>query len=152
MTSIHVSSERIIPAPADAVYALLTDYREGHPSILPPAFSDYAVLAGGQGAGTRIRFRLTLAGRSREAEGVVSEPEPGLLLREDYPRDGSVTEFTVAPVGAQSRLRIETTLPRSRGPAGLLERFLVPRLLKPLYADELDRIEQWATSRRSPSE
>jgi hypothetical protein len=148
---IHVSAERMIPAPAAAVYALLADYREGHPSILPPAFSDYAVLAGGQGAGTRIRFRLTLGGRSREAEGVVSEPEPG-LLRESYPRDGSVTEFTVAPAGAQSRLRIDTTMPQSRGLAGLLERFLVPRLLKPLYADELDRIEKWATGRGSPSE
>jgi uncharacterized protein YndB with AHSA1/START domain len=152
MASIHVSAERIIPGPAAAVYALLTDYRQGHPSILPTAFSDYAVLEGGQGAGTRIRFRLTLGKRSREVEGVVSEPDPGRLLRERYPRDGSVTEFTVEPVGEQSRLRIDTTLPRSRSHAGLLERFLVPRLLKPLYADELDRIERWALGQPMLSE
>jgi hypothetical protein len=48
---IRVSAERLIPAPAPRVDALLADYRVGHPSILPPAFSDFTVLTGGRAPG-----------------------------------------------------------------------------------------------------
>lgn len=58
MPLLHVAAERIIPAPTDAAYALLADYRNGHPRILPPAFTDLTVLRGGTGAGTEIRFAL----------------------------------------------------------------------------------------------
>jgi hypothetical protein len=151
MATIHVADERIIPAPAEALYALLADYHAGHPSILPPAFSDFTVLEGGVGAGTRIRFRLTLGGRTQEAEGIVAEPVPGRVLTETYTGNGAVTTFTVDPDGERSRLRIETASPASRGIAGLVERFMVPRLLRPLYRDELDLIEQWAMGPRAPS-
>jgi hypothetical protein len=133
-------AERIIPAPVAQLYALLADYRLGHPSILPPAFSDFTVLEGGVGTGTRIRFTLTVGGRPRQMEAVVSEPEPGRILAETY-QDGSVTSFTVDQVVEGSRLRIETVWSSPRGPAGFIERLLVPRLLGPLYRDELDRIE-----------
>ena len=71
MPPLHVSAERTVPAPAAAVYALLADYRAGHPRILPPAFSDLTVLQGGTGAGTVIRFALRLAGRKQEVEARV---------------------------------------------------------------------------------
>jgi hypothetical protein len=32
MPLLHASAERTVPAPADAVYALLADYRNGHPA------------------------------------------------------------------------------------------------------------------------
>ena len=147
MARVRVSAERTIPAPVEAVYALLADYREGHPSILPHAFSDFAVLEGGRGAGTRIRFKLTLGGRTQETEGTVAEPEPGRVLTETYPRDHSVTTFTVDPEGNASRLRIETAWDSRPGIGGFIERLLAPRLLKPLYRDELDRIEAWARQR-----
>ena len=109
MPLLHVSAERAIPAPANAVYALLADYRNGHPRILPPAFSDLTVLRGGIGAGTEIRFALDLAGRRDEIEANVDEPEPGRVLSETYPERSAVTRFTGDPVGDQSRVRIETT-------------------------------------------
>ena len=65
MPLLRVSAERTVPAPAAAVYALLADYRDGHPRILPPAFSDLKVVRGGAGAGTEIRFALRLGGRSK---------------------------------------------------------------------------------------
>lgn len=147
MARVRVSAERTIPAPAETVYALLADYRDGHPSILPPAFSDFAVLEGGRGAGTRIHFKLTLGGRTQETEGAVAEPEPGRVLTESYPRDNSVTTFSVGPEGDASRLRIETAWDSRPGIAGFIERLLAPRLLRPLYRDELDRIEAWARRR-----
>jgi hypothetical protein len=143
----RVSAERTIPAPAGAVYALLADYREGHPSILPTAFSDFAVLEGGTGAGTRIRFKLTLGGRTQETEGIVAEPEPGRVLTETYPSNDSVTTFTVDPAGGDSRLCIETRWESRSGPAGFLERWIARRLLRGLYREELDLIERWAIQR-----
>jgi uncharacterized protein YndB with AHSA1/START domain len=144
MAPLHVSAERIIPAPAAAVYALLADYLDGHPRILPPAFSDLTVLQGGTGAGTVFRFALKLAGRTQEGEARVEEPKPGHVLTETYQDRGAVTTFTVDPVGNQSRVRIETTWQSSRGVTGLLERLFSPRMFRKLYSDELDLIERWA--------
>ena len=149
MSLLHASAERTIPAPADAVYALLADYRNGHPRILPPAFSDLTVLRGGVGAGTEIRFALELAGRRDVVEASVDEPEPGRVLSETYPKKSAVTRFTVDPAGSQSHVRIETTWKSSRGLAGLIERIVAPRLFRKLYAEELDLIERWATERDS---
>jgi hypothetical protein len=144
MSRLHVSAERTVPAPAEAVYDLLADYRVGHPSILPPSFSDLTVLQGGTGAGTKIRFSLKFAGRNQEIEARVEEPEPGRVLTEAYPDKSAVTSFTVDPAGNQSRVRIETSWEASRGLAGLIERLMAPRLFRKLYTQELDLIERWA--------
>ena len=152
MPRLHASAERTVPAPAAAVYALLADYQDGHPSILPPAFSDYAVLQGGTGAGTVIRFALTLAGRRQMTEARVDEPESGRVLSEAYPERGTVTRFIVDPDGDQSQVRIETSWEASRGLTRLIERLVLPRLFRTLFTEELDLIERWAieqsTSRR----
>jgi hypothetical protein len=147
MARLRASAERTVPAPAAAVYALLADYRDGHPRILPPAFSGLTVLQGGTGAGTVIRFALRLAGRKQEVEARVEEPEPGHVLSEIYPEKSAVTRFIVDPAGDQSRIRIETSWESSRGLAGVIERLLTPRMFRKLYTQELDRIERWAIDR-----
>ena len=147
MPRLHAHAERTIPAPAAAVYALLADYRDGHPRILPPAFSDLTVLRGGTGAGTVIRFAIQLPGRKQEVEARVEEPEPGRVLSEIYPEKSAVTRFIVDPAGEQSRVRIETSWESSRGLAGLIERLLTPRMFRKLYTQELDLIERWAIDR-----
>ncbi len=144
MSRLHVSVERTVPAPAEAIYALLADYRDGHPRILPPAFSGLMVLQGGTGAGTKIRFSLKFAGRNQEIVARVEEPEPGRVLTEAYPDKSAVTSFTVDPMGNQSRVRIETSWEASRGLAGLIERLVAPHLFRKLYGEELDLIERWA--------
>src|SRR5215207_1348692 len=143
MTLLHASAERTISAPAAAVYDLLADYRGGHLSILPPSFSDLTVLQGGTGAGTEIRFAMTLGGRKQVVEASVDEPEPGRVLSETYREKNAVTSFTVDPVGNQSRVRIETSWDASRRLAGLIERLIMPRLFRKIYAQELDLIERW---------
>src|SRR3712207_2046569 len=70
------------PAPAERAYRILADYRRHHPRILPPAFSGFAVEAGGVGAGTTIRFRVTAGGQARDYRQRVSEPAPGRVVRE----------------------------------------------------------------------
>lgn len=148
-TTIQITAERSIGAPAARVYGYLADYREHHPRFLPPAFSDFQVEEGGIGAGTVIRFRVTVGGRERAYHQRVTEPLPGSVLMEADLVPGAVTTFTVTPEGDQSRVRIETTWPAAGGLGGLIERFFAPRLLQPLYADELDRLDRYARERGS---
>jgi hypothetical protein len=143
MSHISVSDRGAVGAPADRVYRILSDYRQHHPHILPPAFSGITVEEGGVGEGTVIRFQVSLAGRTESYHQRISEPEPGRVLREaDVDGDRSTT-FTVTPTGAGCEVEIETAW-SSGGIRGLVERLAAPRLLRPLYADELSRLDRYA--------
>lgn len=148
MARMHVSAERIIPAPAPDVYALLADYVVAHPSVLPNTFSNYAVLEGGAGACTVIRYRLNLAGRGYDVTARIAEPEPGHMLTETDLATGAVTAFTVTPRNRESLLRFDTAWQSRGGIAGTIERLIAPRLFRSLYREELDRIVEWATTRQ----
>ena len=145
MPPIRVSVERVVAAPPDIVYGILANYRDGHhQAILPPAFSDIEIVAGGVGAGTVVRFSLKLGARSRRGEARLDEPEPGRILLETATEGDTQTRFVVEPAAGGCRVRIETELRSSAGPAGIIERLLAPRLLAPLYADELARLNRYA--------
>lgn len=144
MAEIRVSVERPVAAPAERVYRLITDYREHHPRFLPPAFSDFQVERGGVGAGTVVRFRLAAGGRSRAYRQQVAEPQPGRVLVESDLDSGAATTFTVTPIGEGCRVRVETAWQGAGGVRGFFERLLAPRVLRPLYADELARLDRYA--------
>lgn len=146
MAEISVTVERPIGAPAEQVYGYLADYREHHPRILPAAFSEFRVEGGGVGAGTVFSMNLTAGGRTRAARAVVAEPEPGRVLTETITSAGMVTTFTVLPEGDGSRVRIDTVW-QSRGLRGVVERLLVPRLLTPIYTEELALLDRYARER-----
>jgi hypothetical protein len=145
MHHFHFSAERLIQAPVDVVYHCLADYREHHRvdgGFLPPTFTSLDVLEGGFGAGTLIRFTTSVGGRSTTRTQRVSEPEPGRVLVESG--DGEGSTFTLAPQGDDAtRLRIETTL-NAPGLEGVFIRLFGARVLKPLYADEMARLESYA--------
>ena len=143
MTQIRVRAERVINAPAAVVYRCLADYRQHHPKFLPDAFSNFTVEQGGVGAGTVVRYTVTVPGRPRHYRDVISEPEPGRVLAESDDA-GKVTTFTVEPNGDQCLVKIETVFPAAPGLAGLIERWLAPRLLAPIYKDELERLNRYA--------
>jgi uncharacterized protein YndB with AHSA1/START domain len=147
MGTIRVAAERVIEAPPAAVYGYLADMREHHPKFLPDAFSDFTVEEGGVGAGTVTRFRVTAGGRTREYRMNVSEPEPGRVLAETDSGSSLVTRFTVDPEGADSRVRIETTWQGAGGIGGIFERLFAPRVMRSIYADELERLNAYARER-----
>ena len=142
----HVSASAEIAAPAADVYHLIADYREGHPRLLPSRFfRNLRVEDGGYGAGTIITFDMFAFGRMQHLRGQVTEPEPGRVLGEAYPDLGSVTTFTVEPLGtAQSRVTIATALRARPGILGRLELSLMTRYLRRVYAAELTLIEHEA--------
>jgi hypothetical protein len=143
MRPFRFSTARVLNAPADVVYCCLADYRTHHRpgGFLPPAFTDLQVLQGGIGAGTVFRFTVKLGGRTRTRTQTVEEPEPGRVLVERG--DGEGSTFTVEPCGDQALVRIQTQLV-GRGVEGLLLPLVGPSLLRPLYTDELVRLERYA--------
>jgi Polyketide cyclase / dehydrase and lipid transport len=149
MATIHVSAERTVEAPADAVYGYLADMCQHHPNFLPPAFSDFRVESGGVGAGTITRFRVTAGGRGRDYRMQVAEPEPGRVLTESDTNSSLVTRTTVTPQGEACLVQITTTWDGAAGVGGFFERLFAPRAMRGLYADELARLDAYARARRT---
>ncbi len=144
MSEIYVFAERVMAAPPERVYRCIADYREHHARFLPPAFSDLVVEQGGVGAGTIIRFNMKVGGRVRAGRMRVEEPEPGRVLTESDPGSSLVTTFTVDPYEGGSRVRIEPRWLGSGGVGGWFERVFAPRLLRPIFVDELERLDVYA--------
>lgn len=144
MAKITATAEEPVGASSKVVYRYLADYRQYHPLILPPAFSDFVVEAGGVGAGTIISFKVKLGGRTRASRQRVEEPQPGRTLRERDLDGSAVTTFTVSPDGKNSRVKIETVYEGAKGVAGLIERLLAPRMLANLFREELARLDKLA--------
>jgi hypothetical protein len=138
-----ISVSANIGAPAEKVYAILADYREGHPRILPrPPFLILEVEQGGYGEGTVVRCSMRLMGRTRTFRTAISEPEPGRILVETDLSSGFVTTFLVDPCeqGKHCRVTISTELKTRNGLLGKLEGTLTTRFLRPTYVRELDSL------------
>jgi len=137
-------AERRMDVPAQVAYHCLADYGEHHrpEGFLPPAFSAFEVHRGGVGAGTEASWTVDLGGgRKRRMSATIAEPEPGRRLIETG--EGVVTTFTVAPSGDGCVVRFDTVFDEP-GLSGLLLRLFIGRMLGPLYADELGRLEAYA--------
>jgi hypothetical protein len=148
----QVSAEAVINAPTGLAYAIIADYHDGHPQIIPrPPFVSLEVEQGGTGAGTVIQFQMRILGRTRTFRAAITEPEPGRVLVETDLDMGAVTTFTVVPVedGRKSRVVIMTDIETRGGLLGRVERWLVTRLLQPVYRREIDRLEAVASQRAS---
>ena len=58
-----------------------------------------------------------------------------------------MTTFTVSPRGAGAHVRIATTWEGAGGVGGFFERLFAPRVLRKIYAEELDRLDAYARER-----
>lgn len=130
------------------MYGYIADMRGHHPHFLPPAFSDFQVESGGVGEGTITRFTLTAGGRTRQYRMKVAEPEPGHVLTESDTGSSAVTTFTVTPEDGQSVVQIATTWEGAGGIGGFFERLFAPRVMRGIYADELERLDAYARAHR----
>jgi len=143
-----VSAAARVHAPADRVYSIIADYREGHPRILPRQFTSLTVEQGGVGAGTVIRCEMRVLGQTQMFRAAITEPQPGRVLVETIIEgDPLVTTFTVIPVegGRESDVTIQSTIDMKPGLRGRIERFLSPRILAPIYREELKLLNDYAS-------
>lgn len=142
MVHIKASASATIDAPPNQVYAILADYRNGHPQILPEKyFSDLTVERGGIETGTLIRFLFSAFGQSRIICAEVSEPEPGRVLAETDLDPGAATTFIVEPINAGKAASVSITTAWTKpGISGFIERLTAPPLLRRIYAEELQKL------------
>ncbi len=153
MSTIYIKESQVIAAQPDAIYAVLSDYRVGHPAILPrPYFTSLVVEEGGQGEGTRIRVEMNVMGTKNIFHMVVTEPKPGQVLMETDIERGTVTTFTVDPIadGQHSRVTIATNFQLSPGVRGFMERLMNPFITPRIYKQELQQLDHYVRS-KAPS-
>lgn len=145
MAEIRISVSDVIDAPADKVYAVITDYHKGHPAILPrPPFGEVTIEQGGVGAGTVVRVPMNVMGTKTMYRLTVSEPEPGRVMAEGDPDAGTFTTFTVNPAGAgKCEVTITTDFRLHGGLQGFMERLTMPSIVKPIYKRELDNLKAY---------
>lgn len=149
--SFTVEASARVDAPAEVVYNIIADYRNGHPQILPRQYFEWLeVEQGGRGEGTVIRFQMRVLGQTRVLRAVVTEPERGRVLVEtDTGGAGPVTTFTVEPEESGSHVTFSTELTSAGGPLGVLERFVLRRILRRVFARELEQLGRVAVERSS---
>jgi len=147
--AIHtITASAVIPARRERVYSLIANYHDGHTRIVPKQFSGLVVEQGGIGAGTVIRFQMSVFGKKQTYRAAITEPEPGRVLVEtDLDTNGAITSFTVDPgtAPADSRVTISTRLPIRSGVIGLIEKTVSTLLLRPMYTQELANLARVAT-------
>ena len=147
MSNIQVAVTAIIDAPPARVYAILADYHNHHPHILPKAyFVKVDVTKGGQGAGTEFVADMSIYGSKRTFHMTVDEPEPGRVITETDAKLGTHTTFTVDPVenGAKSKVTIATESKTSGGIGSWLEKLTTPMVMCKIYQEELQQLNSYA--------
>jgi len=147
MGQVVATTERVVRAPADVVRAALADYATTRPATLPEQYSEYRVDAGGQGAGTRVHWRLqATAKRVRQQDVVVTEGPDGSLVESDT-NSTMVTTWTVVPADAGvSTVRSRTTWTGATGIGGFFERTFAPKGLARIHDAFLERLERAVTT------
>lgn len=143
-----IAESVIVNASADRVYEIISDYRSGHPRILPKQLHSLEVEQGGIGAGTIVRCQLKVFGRNKTFRAEISEPEPGRVLLEKDLATGMETTFTVAPgrSGSECGVTITTKMNSRTGIIGKIERYMIERILRPIYKEELQILKRVAST------
>jgi hypothetical protein len=131
------------------VYAIIANYRDSHPHILPkPYFTWLKVEQGGIGAGTIIRFQTRVLGKTQDFRAVVTEPDPGRVLVETNDGGVSVSTFTVDPLAEnQTRVTITTDFKARAGLLGSLERLVINWILPRISRQELNLLQTFAADK-----
>lgn len=144
MGTVQATAERTIAAATPGqVYDLLADYRDGRPRVLPDAYVDYTVEAGGHGTGTVVTYTLHAAKRQRAYRMEVTEPEPGRVLVETDTTSTFVQRWTVEKAAdGGAHVRVSCAWQGAGGIGGFFEGIFAPKGVTRLYDALLDNLER----------
>ena len=145
MSQVDAQTERLIAASPQRVWALLADYRNNRPRILPPEyFEDYQVEQGGDGAGTIISYRLRAGRRERPYRMRVEESVEGRSLVERDTNSSLVTTWTLTPAenGEHTLVGLASRWEGAGSIGGVFERLFAPRALRRIYDEVLQRLSE----------
>ncbi len=142
MGQIKVVVQRAVPGTPEQVVAKLADYQGARARSWPENVSEYRVLAGGIGAGSRIAYRLQATRkRVRQVDATVSAPDPTTLVEADQ-NSSLQTQWQVTPGAGerQSTVTATTTWDGAGGVGGFFERTFAPIGIRRLNTAVLDKV------------
>jgi Polyketide cyclase / dehydrase and lipid transport len=146
MGQIDVVDERELAAKPQAVADALTEYRDVRGQLWPDMITDYRVVEGGAGAGTRIQYRLhATRKRIRSVDAVIATSESptgaGTTITESDQNSTMRTVWTVEPNGPdRSLVRVSTSWRGAGGVGGFFERRFAPGGIHRLHRGVLDML------------
>ncbi|HST81004.1 MAG TPA: SRPBCC family protein [Kineosporiaceae bacterium] len=143
MGDIVVTVEQAYDASAETVFGALADYAAIRPTILAPEITDYQVLEGGAGAGTRISYHLhATKKRVRQVDASVAEPVAGKqLLEADRNSSLEVLWDVAANAAGRSQVTVRVSWQGATGIGGFFERRFAPAGIGRIYRTELERLQ-----------
>ncbi len=141
MGQVSASSTILVNAEPAKVLAAVADYEGVRPKILSPHYSEYKVLAGGQGRGTVAAWRLQATqSRSRQVQADVDVA--GHTVIEKDANSSMVTNWTVAPAGPGSSVTVKTTWTGAGGIKGFFEKTFAPLGLRKIQDEVLVNLKK----------
>lgn len=141
MGQVSASSTILVNAEPAKVLAAVADYAGVRPKILSPHYSEYKVLAGGQGRGTVAAWRLQATqSRSRQVQADVDVA--GHTVIEKDANSSMVTNWTVAPAGPGSSVTVKTTWTGAGGIKGFFEKTFAPLGLRKIQDEVLVNLKK----------
>ncbi len=149
MKTKHIEVSHTFNAASQELYAIISDFKKGLPSILPKKyFTGWEVEKGGNGAGTIVNVTMTFFGKEQHFRLAVTEPKPGHELVETDTVTGKYTRFTFKPFdeGKQCKITIDSKIPVEDGLFGYLKSLSVANMAKRLYKSELLALDKKITS------
>ena len=140
MGRVSASSTILINAAPATVLDAVADYRGVRPKILSPHYSEYQVLAGGQGRGTVATWRLQATkSRSRQVRADVDVAGRTVIEKDD--NSSLVTNWTVAPAGPGSSVTVKTIWTGAGGVKGFFEKTFAPLGLRKIQDEVLANLK-----------
>lgn len=141
MGQVSASNTILVNAEPAKVLAAVADYEGVRPKILSPHYSEYKVLAGGQGRGTVAAWRLQATqSRSRQVQADVDVA--GHTVIEKDANSSMVTNWTVAPAGPGSSVTVKTTWTGAGGIKGFFEKTFAPLGLRKIQDEVLANLKK----------
>jgi hypothetical protein len=141
MGQVSAASTMLLNVEPAVALAAVADYQKVRPKILPPQYSEYQVLQGGQGQGTVAKWKLQ-ATKSRVRDVQVTVDVAGHTVIEKDANSSMVTNWTVAPAGPGSSVTVKTTWNGAGGVKGFFEKTFAPLGLKRIQAEVLANLKK----------
>ena len=141
MGQVSAASSVLINAAPETVLAAVADYQTMRPKILSPHYSEYAVLQGGQGQGTVVKWKLQ-ATKSRVRDVQASVDVAGHTVIEKDANSSMITNWTVAPAGTGSTVTTKTSWEGAGGVKGFFEKTFAPLGLKRIQGEVLANLKK----------
>jgi|KBSSwiStaDraftv2_1062776.scaffolds.fasta_scaffold01700_5 Polyketide cyclase / dehydrase and lipid transport len=140
MGQIKVVAQRSLDAPVDRVLDLIGDYDGTRGGLWPANVTDYRVIAGGKGAGTRIGYRLhATKKRIRDVSAEVTAPDASSLVEADQ-NSTLRTAWRVRSTDTGSHVTVTTTWAGASGVGGFFERIFAPIGVRKLWTAVLENL------------